>query len=142
MSIDPMTIVFALVAMFVGWRLWSVLGTRTGVERPPMQAPRAGAAATSIDMTPNPPPPPAERWKGVAEPGGPLARGLDAVAAADPDFDAPHFLAGARAAYEMIIDRLRRRQRRGAARACSRRSRSPISPAPSKRAGRRDAPCR
>ena len=36
--------------------------------------------------------------------GSPLAAGLDAIAAADPDFDAKHFLTGARAAYEMIVN--------------------------------------
>jgi predicted lipid-binding transport protein (Tim44 family) len=44
-----------------------------------------------------------ERWKGIAEPGSPAAAGLDAIIAADPGFDAQHFLAGARAAYEMIV---------------------------------------
>ncbi len=107
MAIDPMTIVFAGVAIFVVWRLWSVLGTRTGAERPPMQGPRAARVGGDIiDATPAPPPPPssAERWKGVAEPGSELARGLDAVAAGDPSFDPGHFVAGARAAYEMIIN--------------------------------------
>jgi predicted lipid-binding transport protein (Tim44 family) len=107
MSIDPIMIVFAAVAIFVGWRLWSVLGTRTGAERPPMQGPGAARFGGNIvDVTPNPPPPvaSADRWRGVAEPGSALARGLDAVAAGDPSFDAQHFLVGARAAYEMIIN--------------------------------------
>ena len=46
---------------------------------------------------------PAERWKGVAEPGSALAAGLDAIVAEDPSFDAEPFIAGARAAYEMIV---------------------------------------
>ncbi|HXT08964.1 MAG TPA: Tim44/TimA family putative adaptor protein [Roseiarcus sp.] len=107
MTIDPITIVFAVVAIFVAWRLWSVLGTRTGAERPPVLGPRgARGGGDIVDVTPNPPPPvaSAERWRGVAEPGSALARGLDAVAAGDPSFDAQHFLAGARAAYEMIIN--------------------------------------
>jgi predicted lipid-binding transport protein (Tim44 family) len=102
-----MTIVFAVVAIFVVWRLWSVLGTRTGAERPPMQDPRAARVGGDIvDVTPQPPPPSAspDRWRGVAEPGSALARGLDAVAAGDPSFEPQHFLAGARAAYEMIIN--------------------------------------
>jgi predicted lipid-binding transport protein (Tim44 family) len=44
-----------------------------------------------------------DRWKGVAEPGTPLALGLDAVAAHDTSFDPQHFISGARAAYEMIV---------------------------------------
>src|SRR5205085_85123 len=46
---------------------------------------------------------PAERWKGVAEAGSTIATGLDAIAKEDPTFDAKHFVAGARAAYEMIV---------------------------------------
>jgi predicted lipid-binding transport protein (Tim44 family) len=47
---------------------------------------------------------PVQRWKGVAEPGSAIATGLDAIVAADPNFDAQHFLTGARAAYEMIVN--------------------------------------
>ena len=46
---------------------------------------------------------PAERWKGIAEPGSPAALGLDALVAQDPSFDAQHFITGGRAAYEMIV---------------------------------------
>jgi len=102
MHIDVEIAVFALVAAFVAWRLYSVLGTRTGTERPPMQ--RAPLRGDVVDLRPTPPPPPADRWRGVAEPGSALARGLDAVASGDPSFDANHFLTGARAAYEMIIN--------------------------------------
>ena len=48
--------------------------------------------------------PPGERWKGVAQAGTPIAAGLDAIAGVDADFDAQHFLTGARAAYEMIVN--------------------------------------
>jgi predicted lipid-binding transport protein (Tim44 family) len=45
-----------------------------------------------------------ERWAGIAAAGSPIAAGLDAIFAADPGFDAKHFLTGARAAYEMIVN--------------------------------------
>ena len=48
-------------------------------------------AAPSADVTP-----PADRWKGLAEPGTPLALGLDAIAAQDSSFDPQHFISGAR----------------------------------------------
>jgi predicted lipid-binding transport protein (Tim44 family) len=95
MTIDPFTVFFAALAIFVGWRLWATLGTSAGA--PPASAPVRGPFAP-----PPSPPPAAERWGGVAEPGGPLARGLDAIAAGDPGFDPQSFLIGARAAYEMI----------------------------------------
>jgi len=44
--------------------------------------------------------PPTDRWKGIAEPGTPLALGLDAIAAQDSSFDPRHFLSGARSAYD------------------------------------------
>src|SRR5207237_9391252 len=47
--------------------------------------------------------PAADRWKGLAEPGTPLAQGLDALVAQDASFDPRHFLSGARSAYEMIV---------------------------------------
>lgn len=105
-NIDPMTIFFAVVAIFVAWKLRSVLGTRTGAERPPIDAPRTsrvGGEVIDLTRSPTPPPPPSDRWKSVAAPGSTLARGLDTVAAGDPSFDPQHFLTGARAAYEMII---------------------------------------
>src|SRR5947209_9000092 len=103
MNIDATTIVFAIVAIFVVWRLWSVLGTRNGAEPPPMGAAPVGRVGGDVvDFRRPAPPPSSDRWKGVAEPGGNLARGLDAIAAGDPGFDPQQFLAGARAAYEMI----------------------------------------
>ena len=59
---------------------------------------------------------PAERWKDIVEAGSAAAAGLDAIAAADPSFDVKHFIAGARAAYEMIVTAFAagdRRQLRG-----------------------------
>src|ERR1700721_2295700 len=47
--------------------------------------------------------PPAHRWKGLAEPGTPLAQGLDAIAGQDSSFDPRHFISGAKSAYEMIV---------------------------------------
>ena len=35
MPIDPMTIVFGLIALIVIWKLRSVLGEKTGLEKPP-----------------------------------------------------------------------------------------------------------
>lgn len=119
---DIYTIIFLALAVFIFLRLRSVLGQRTGRERPPYDpyAAREPArpAAENVVALPNrvtegaapkpdeagAPKEPAERWKGVAEAGSPLAAGLDAVATTDRDFDPKHFLTGARAAYEMIVN--------------------------------------
>ncbi|MGA9193522.1 MAG: Tim44/TimA family putative adaptor protein, partial [Pseudolabrys sp.] len=117
---DIYTIIFLALAVFIFLRLRSVLGQRTGRERPPYDPYSAREpvrpATEKIVTLPNRTaetavPKPAEtvevspeRWKGVAEPGSTIAVGLDAIANADTNFDAKHFLTGARAAYEMIVN--------------------------------------
>jgi predicted lipid-binding transport protein (Tim44 family) len=115
---DIYTIIFLALAVFIFLRLRSVLGQRTGRERPPYdpyaaREPARPAAEKVVALpnrtpdtvqTPAAPVEPVERWKGIAEAGSPIAAGLDAIAAAAPDFDAQHFLTGARAAYEMIVN--------------------------------------
>jgi predicted lipid-binding transport protein (Tim44 family) len=115
---DIYTIIFLALAVFIFLRLRSVLGQRTGRERPPYDpyAARDGVRTAPNDkMVALPgrapdttqkaeePAEPSNRWKGIAEPGSALAKGLDTIASADPTFDAKHFLTGARAAYEMIV---------------------------------------
>ena len=116
MQMDISTIVFALVAVFVAWRLRSVLGTR-GPTRPPidrrppgaLNAPPFGGEVIPLKPAAPPaaraetPPPAPDRWKGFAAPGSPVAAGFDAIAAVDPSFAPDSFLSGARTAYEMII---------------------------------------
>jgi predicted lipid-binding transport protein (Tim44 family) len=125
---DIYTIIFLALAVFIFLRLRSVLGQRTGRERPPYdpysareqvrEPSRASDKVVTLPPRPktieavaNKPAESAEeeeaapvRWKGIASPDSPLAAGLDAIAAADADFDAHHFLTGARAAYEMIVN--------------------------------------
>jgi predicted lipid-binding transport protein (Tim44 family) len=116
---DIYTIIFLALAVFIFLRLRSVLGQRTGRERPPYDPYSARDAvrpATGNEKVVSLPPrnteaaakpvveaTPVERWKGVAEPGTAVATGLDAIATADSGFDAKHFLAGARQAYEMVV---------------------------------------
>jgi predicted lipid-binding transport protein (Tim44 family) len=119
---DLTTIIFLALAVFIFLRLRSVLGQRTGRERPPYdpysarEAARPSAAGDNVVTLPPRSPdvaakpaadveaePVAERWKGVAEVGSVTAAGLDAILAKDASFDAKHFVAGARAAYEMIV---------------------------------------
>jgi len=118
---DIYTIIFLALAVFIFLRLRSVLGQRTGRERPPYDPYSARDAVRSpatdkvvtlpthpAETAPRPGPaeplaPASERWKDIAESGSTAAAGLDAIAAADTSFDAKHFIAGARAAYEMIV---------------------------------------
>lgn len=117
---DIYTIIFLALAVFIFLRLRSVLGTRTGRERPPYDpysardAARGSAADGKVVSLPTragneaparpaEPADPVDRWKDIAESGSPVAAGLEAIVAADPSFDAQAFLAGGRQAYEMIV---------------------------------------
>jgi predicted lipid-binding transport protein (Tim44 family) len=117
---DIYTIIFLALAVFIFLRLRSVLGQRTGRERPPydpysardvVRSPATDKVVTLPPRSAEAPsprpveaaPPSAERWKDVAETGSTVAAGLDAIAGAEPGFDAKHFITGARAAYEMIV---------------------------------------
>ncbi|HLL26355.1 MAG TPA: Tim44/TimA family putative adaptor protein [Xanthobacteraceae bacterium] len=119
--LDLYTIIFLALAIFIFAWLRSVLGQRTGRERPPYDPYSARDAAkpvtspdkvvTLADKTGEKAPvrkvqpeqPAADRWAGIAEAGTPVAAGLDALAKAEPDFDARHFIVGAKSAYEMIV---------------------------------------
>jgi predicted lipid-binding transport protein (Tim44 family) len=130
---DIYTIIFLALAVFIFLRLRSVLGQRTGRERPPFdpynsaREPVRPAASDKVVALPNrssesvpkpkdvpsePPTVVGERWKGIAKAGTTVATGLDALVAADPEFDAKHFLTGARAAYEMIVTAFAEGERR------------------------------
>ena len=125
-SLDFTTLVFALLAVFVVWKLRSVLGTRTGAERPPHDPfarpispkdPVPGAAKPDVSNVvrlpgaANDPGPVGarkadvamERWKDYALPASPSWEALDAISARDPAFDVKQFLAGAQSAYEIIV---------------------------------------
>ncbi len=119
--IDITTIIFAVLAVFVVWKLRSVLGTRTGHEKPRDRpfAPRTEEAARqslpggNVIPLPDAPAPNGggaaqpkadpDRWKDLVDPDSRAIPGLDAIAAAEPGFDARAFLAGAKSAYEMIV---------------------------------------
>lgn len=88
-------LVLGVIALVVLSRLYSVLGRRTGSERPEEPAPKpvvAGPARTT--------PPPAAPPPPIA---GPAGGGVADILRADPNFDVGHFLNGARTAYEMIV---------------------------------------
>jgi predicted lipid-binding transport protein (Tim44 family) len=121
---DMTTLVFLGLAIFVGWKLWSVLGTKNGSEAPPVDPFRRDGksdAATPPDLKRPAQDAPgsnvirlpgaandaniarADRWAGLAPAGSPLAAGLDQIIAAEPGFDAKGFVQGAKGAYEMIV---------------------------------------
>jgi predicted lipid-binding transport protein (Tim44 family) len=97
-------VILALVALFIGLRLYSVLGERTGHEQQPILKPADPDARVEQRTTPQP---------NVAQPAAdagdlaylPMAGpGVRALLAADPGFDVARFLEGAQAAYRMILE--------------------------------------
>lgn len=115
---DLPTLIVIAVAVFVLFRLRSVLGTKTGHERPPMERRKPADAASGEDtVVPL-------RPRGTGTPDldderrlrkleaeieqfsrgdEQLAAGLKAAAEADPTFTPKSFLDGAKQAYEMIV---------------------------------------
>ena len=122
---DPLNLVLAAIALMVIWRLRSVLGTRTGNERPPVDpyasSRKINGSATSdggngkilefpsgkedsaktIDASSEPKKP---IWTGFAKADSPAAEGLEKLVQSDPDFLPGAFLEGAERAYETIVE--------------------------------------
>jgi predicted lipid-binding transport protein (Tim44 family) len=101
-------ILFGMIAAFLILRLRSILGRRTGFERPPQpqpfQPPGAGRSrpAPIIEgrAEPVPPPQPARQ---VPDPASALGRTLARIQEADRSFDPARFLSNAEAAFRMIV---------------------------------------
>jgi predicted lipid-binding transport protein (Tim44 family) len=131
-SFDMTTLVFLVLAVFVAWKLRSVLGQKTGQEQPPtdpfsrrdsppMRPDQAqsqtdgrrdnvirlpGAAAEPA------PAPPEERWADIAPAGSAIAEGIAAIVKQEPSFDPKDFIGGAKAAYETIVTAFARGDRK------------------------------
>jgi predicted lipid-binding transport protein (Tim44 family) len=95
-------VLLAMVALFVGLRLYAVLGQRTGHEQQPVTRPEAVAGL-------DPAAPPADLAAERAEPTSLVyeqgaANGIRAIISADPQFDVARFLEGAQSAYRMILE--------------------------------------
>ena len=96
-------ILLAMAAGFLLFRLYSVLGRRTGNERRHddlSRVPDSAEPQKDITKTPGA----TARNTGTEQPAsGPVARALLEIKLADRSFDSAGFMTGARAAYEMIV---------------------------------------
>jgi predicted lipid-binding transport protein (Tim44 family) len=96
-------ILLAMVFLFVGLRLWSVLGRRTGHEQPiakPVDGqPQPVSLARPVpDVATNP----SAALESSLDPRA--TDGIRAIIAADANFDTSRFLEGAQAAYRMVLE--------------------------------------
>ena len=98
---DPVLLFFIGVAGFVLFRLFSVLGTRTGHEARHDFDPAAGSRAEDRKRADAEP---LDIDEPEREPVRPISTNARILRDADPDFDEAQFLAGARSAYEMIVE--------------------------------------
>jgi predicted lipid-binding transport protein (Tim44 family) len=103
--LDPLNLLLLVAAALVLWKLRSVLGERTGLERRPYEAPeQAPPANLPGPVVDQPTEPQAVNavWKGFAEADSELAKNLQAIADRSTGFTARTFVDGAKMAYEMI----------------------------------------
>ena len=97
-------VILALVALFVGLRLYSVLGERTGHEQQPIPKtaePENRVAAPVHRPAPSAVPDVDSPDMAFLPTAGP---GVRALLAADPTFDVARFVDGAKSAYRMILE--------------------------------------
>jgi len=105
-QIDLTTIIFALVALFVVWKMRTILGTRNESSANTMTEGKNSSQVANIrsdirsadegsdeDL----------RWTPFATFGSDMWQRLDQISKIDPSFDPREFIEGAKAAYELIL---------------------------------------
>jgi predicted lipid-binding transport protein (Tim44 family) len=96
-------VLLAMIALFVGLRLYAVLGQRTGHEQQPViTRPDAAPEQVPVTAAPDVPSNPAEPSGFAYEQGA--SAGVRAIIGADASFDVARFLEGAQAAYRMVLE--------------------------------------
>jgi predicted lipid-binding transport protein (Tim44 family) len=112
-------VILAMIAAFLGLRLYSVLGRRAEHEEAPRLEPKADAPPRAL--VPEQPAPqganpaPRSMVPGVTPA---IERGLREIAAADRRFDMLAFLDGAKSAYRMVLEAFWKGEREALAQLC------------------------
>ena len=97
-------VILALVALFIGLRLYSVLGERTGHEQQPILKPADSEPRADARVNRPAPAPPISADSGDLAFIPTAGPGVRALLAADPAFDVARFLEGAKGAYRLILE--------------------------------------
>ena len=98
-------VILACAAIFLGLRLYSVLGRRTGHEQPvakPADMQAAPIVQRSVESMVDRKPEAAGTIAAMVDPQA--LDGIRAIVSADPQFDVAAFLDGARSAYRMVLE--------------------------------------
>ena len=102
---DPINLLFLAIAVAAGFRLWQMLGKRSGT---PSAVPPSGFKTeplpTDLELKVSIPPPLKNTWQGHAAEGSKLAVSLDGLAEKDPQFNSNQFLVWAKNAHEAILN--------------------------------------
>jgi predicted lipid-binding transport protein (Tim44 family) len=96
-------LILAVVAAVILFRLYTVLGRRTGHEPPPRDSYGLSGQAQTAPKDAAVPPPSSSADTPPDRPADLAARGLFDIKLADRTFETEHFVAGAKAAYELIV---------------------------------------
>ena len=104
-QIDLTTIIFALVAVFVVWKMRTILGTRNESNMNSTSRTQNNALGSNVelggasaDVTPL-----ELRWTPFATFGTEMWQRLDEISKIDPSFEPREFVEGAKIAYEVIL---------------------------------------
>ena len=99
-------VILAMIAAFLGLRLYAVLGRRAEHEEEPFPTrfDQGKDAASSRRVPQSAPPPVVPRPRELGGLNLAVEQGVRAIAAADRGFDLSSFLQGAKAAYQMILE--------------------------------------
>jgi predicted lipid-binding transport protein (Tim44 family) len=104
-------ILFAMVAAFLVLRLRSVLGRRTGFERPRQEGAPVDPLAPRVPEALAPQPAHAGGTRVLPDPRTPVGEALARLRGVDPAFEPGAFLDGAEGAFRMIVDAFARGDR-------------------------------
>jgi predicted lipid-binding transport protein (Tim44 family) len=99
---DPLNLLMFAIAAIAGFKLWQILGQRTGVEpRPTLQSIKTEPSPTDLVLEPvtaNP------VWQGYAPENSAMANALLRIIAKEPLFNTDAFMANAKQAHEQILE--------------------------------------
>ena len=96
-------VLFGMIAAFLVLRLRSILGRRTGYERPSQTAARPDLRQGPIIEAQAEPPPAAAPARALPDPASPVGQTLARMREIDRAFDPQRFLEGAEAAFHLIV---------------------------------------
>ena len=96
---DPTVIIFIVLTAFIGYRLYTVLGTKTGQERHrDIEGVQRAKVRPESDTEVKADAPPAPKSL------PPVSAAAEALRAADASFDERSYIDGAKAAYEIVVE--------------------------------------